>query len=278
MKLSNLPFFLLVFLSVTHAFAQQDTTIFFSKKGSPVNSKKDAESYQAVKQSGDSLFTLTPNYLRNGKWVETEKSIFHRVNDSVFLVNVTYPSGKTDTFYRQVHRSDTGFFISDLRKGILTSRGFSYLIAPLVKQGIWIYYLPETGGLDRDESFSNNQITETRYWDEESNTFITDVMTVAESAPEYKEGDEALYKLLTSQIVYPDEAKEKGEQGRVFVSFIVMENGSLKRIRVIHGPSASLNDEALRVIALTDGDWKPATNKGEAVRIIYVLPIMFSLQ
>jgi len=278
MKRLRYAFFLLAFLSVIQPFAQGDTTIFFSKEGSPVTSRKQAESFQVVRKSGDSLFILTSNFLRNGKWVETEKFEFHRTHDSVYMVCQTLKSGKTDTFYRQAQRTDTGFMISDLRQGILTSRGFSYLVAPLVKEGTWIYYDPETGGLDRDESISNNEIMDTRYWDGESDTFITDVLTVSEFAPEYKGGDEAFHEFLMDQIVYPGEAKEKGEQGRVFVSFIVMENGLLKRIRVIHGPSPSLNAEALRVISLTDGDWIPARNREEAVRVIYVLPIMFSLQ
>lgn len=277
MKRLRYAFFLLAYLSVFQSFTQGDTTIFFSKKGSPVNSRNLAESFRVVRKSGDSLFTLTSNFLRNGKWVETEKSEFYRTNDSVYMVCQTFISGKTDTFYRQADRTGNGFLISDLRQGILTSRGFSYLVAPLVKESTWIYYDPETGGLDRDESISNNEIKDTRYWDGESDTFITDVLTVSEFAPEYKGGDEAFYKFLMSQIVYPEEAKEKGEQGRVFVSFIVMETGLLKRIRVIHGSSPSLNDEALRVVSLTDGDWIPAKNHGEPVRVIYVLPIMFSL-
>ncbi|MFH1936677.1 MAG: energy transducer TonB, partial [Bacteroidota bacterium] len=177
----------------------------------------------------------------------------------------------------QVHPIDSGFIISDFRNGILTARGFSYLIGPLVKEGVWIYYLSDNGSLDRDETFRNNEIVDIRYWDEETDTFITDVFTVTELGAEFEGGDEALHKFLVSEMLYPEEAKEKGEQGRIFVNFIVMEDGSLKRIRIIHGAFPSLSNEALRVVRMSDGKWKPAMHKGVPVKVSYNLPIMFKL-
>ncbi|MBE0646478.1 MAG: energy transducer TonB [Bacteroidales bacterium] len=269
---------LLPIVAFTQEIIPRDTILFFSKTGVPVPSKKEAEHYQVLALSTDSVLTLTSYYLRDKKWVETGKSEIFPVNDSTFMVDETTSRGRRDTCFWQVHAVDTGFMIFEFREGILRSRGFSHLVAPLVKEGLWIYYMPETAGLDRDETYDNNQLTEVRYWDEETDTFITDVYTLADVSPEFEGGDAGLYRFLGNEIRYPKEAAENGYQGRVFVNFIIMEDGSLKRIRLMYGEFESLNEEALRVVRMSDGKWKPGYQNGTPVRISYNLPIKFTLR
>lgn len=257
--------------------AQRDTTIYFSKTGRPVAGKPEADQYQTFTGTKDYQFKLTTNQFRDRKWMETESSLFIALNDTAYLITKKSWAGLMDTLYRQVHPVDSGFIISDFRRQILVAKGFSHLVAPLIKEGIWIYYVPEHGGLDRDESYRNNEMKEIRYWDEDTDNFITDVFTVAEVNPQFKGGDQALYEFLSSRILYPEEAKVNGQQGRVFVNFIIMEDGSVRRVRLLQAPSPILGEEAVRVVSLTDGRWTPAMNRGVPVRTSYNLPIKFSL-
>ena len=57
---------------------------------------------------------------------------------------------------------------------------------------------------------------------------------------------------------------------------VVMEDGSVANIEVKEGVSAVLDKEAKRVVGLLP-KFKPGKQQGKAVRVQYVLPIMFKL-
>ena len=62
--------------------------------------------------------------------------------------------------------------------------------------------------------------------------------------------------------------------GRVFVFFIVNEDGSTSEIKIIKSPHPSLAKEAERVVKMMP-KWKPATFGGEPIRFRFLLPINF---
>jgi protein TonB len=95
--------------------------------------------------------------------------------------------------------------------------------------------------------------------------------------PGYAGGDEARIKFLQQNIKYPEEAKVNGQQGKVFVTFIVNEDGRLSGLKVLRGVSKSIDDEALRVIGMMP-PWSPGKVKGKPVKCQFVLPIKFTLQ
>lgn len=97
-----------------------------------------------------------------------------------------------------------------------------------------------------------------------------------DSMPEFPGGISELYKYLSKHIKYPIKAKMNGEQGKVYVNFVVEPDGSISNCRIIWGPSVSLNNEALRVIRNMP-EWKPGIEKGEYVRVSFNLPIKFTL-
>jgi TonB family protein len=103
-----------------------------------------------------------------------------------------------------------------------------------------------------------------------------EVFTSVDKAPEFTGGEEARIKYFTESIHYPKTAKEKGEQGKVYVSFIVEADGSISHAYVIKGTGGECDAEALRVISAMPR-WIPGENKGEKVRVQFTLPINFSL-
>jgi len=81
---------------------------------------------------------------------------------------------------------------------------------------------------------------------------------------------------INKNVRYPQTAIEMGEQGRVFISFVVEKDGSITNVKVLRGVSKDLDKEAKRVMRLMP-KWTPGEMKGEIVRSIQRLPIQFRL-
>ncbi|PWK71425.1 outer membrane transport energization protein TonB [Mucilaginibacter oryzae] len=104
----------------------------------------------------------------------------------------------------------------------------------------------------------------------------TAVFTAVENVPEFPGGLEAFGKFLGRNIKYPATAREQKIQGRVIITFIVEKDGSLSNEKIVRGITGELNNEAMRVIALSP-KWKPGIQNGRPVRVQYSVPINFSL-
>ena len=102
------------------------------------------------------------------------------------------------------------------------------------------------------------------------------VYMVCDQMPMYPGGMLECMKYLQKNIQYPQEAKEKGIQGRVIIQFIVEKDGSIKDTKVVRGVDSSLDNEALRVINAMP-KWEPGKHKGEAVSVKYTVPVAFKL-
>lgn len=87
----------------------------------------------------------------------------------------------------------------------------------------------------------------------------------------------AMRQFLGNNIVYPEIAKELGDQGKVFMEFVVEKDGSITNVKIIRGVSKEIDREAKRVVALMP-KWVPAENKGESARTRIRIPISFILQ
>jgi TonB family protein len=95
--------------------------------------------------------------------------------------------------------------------------------------------------------------------------------------PEYPNGTNALYKYLAENIHYPEQAKADSIEGKVFVRFIVRDNGDIVNVEVERGIGGGCDEEAMRVIKSMP-KWIPATSEGKLVNVQYVIPINFKLQ
>ena len=103
------------------------------------------------------------------------------------------------------------------------------------------------------------------------------VFTVVEKMPSFPGGDAELLKYIATNIKYPKESQDNGEQGRVICSFIVGRDGSVNNPEVLRGVTPLLNDEAVRVIN-TMPRWNPGMQRGKAVAVKYTVPITFRLK
>ena len=97
-----------------------------------------------------------------------------------------------------------------------------------------------------------------------------------EVVPQFPGGIDAIYSFLNHNIRYPANARENGTQGRVIISFIVEKDGSLDNMKVVRDVGDGCSKEAMRVIKLSS-PWKPGTQDGKPVRVVYNVPVSFTL-
>ena len=104
----------------------------------------------------------------------------------------------------------------------------------------------------------------------------TTIYNNVEVMPSYPGDMTECYMFVARQMHYPEEAEEKGIEGRVLIRFVVEKDGRLTNFEVIESPDPLLSNEALRVLKQMP-KWIPAKNKGKDVRCRYSMPILFRL-
>ena len=99
---------------------------------------------------------------------------------------------------------------------------------------------------------------------------------VVENMPEFPGGDAGLMKYIQNNVKYPPIAKEYNITGKVYVSFIVDKSGSVTDVKIARGVDKSLDAEAVRVVKSLP-KYKPGKQRGKAVRVMFTIPINFTL-
>ena len=103
-----------------------------------------------------------------------------------------------------------------------------------------------------------------------------EVLSYAEVMPEFPGGMPEMLKYLLENMIYPEEMKENGIEGRIFVQFVVTKTGSVEDVTIARGIDG-LNREAIRLVKQMP-NWSPGKNNGKEVNVKMVIPIRFSLQ
>jgi len=97
-----------------------------------------------------------------------------------------------------------------------------------------------------------------------------------EIKPVFPGGDTALLKFISSNTKYPVSAKELGIEGKVYVQFVIGEDGKVTKVEIGHGVDRYLDEEAMRVVSNMP-DWIPGKQRNKNVPVTYVIPINFKL-
>lgn len=96
--------------------------------------------------------------------------------------------------------------------------------------------------------------------------------------PEFPGGQEALIFYLKKSIRYPKECVKNNITGKVYVRFVVNEDGNISDTEIIKSSgNILLDEEAMRVVNSMPA-WKPGKQQGKNVKVHFTLPINFSLK
>jgi TonB family protein len=90
-------------------------------------------------------------------------------------------------------------------------------------------------------------------------------------------GLDNFYQKLRKVLTYPEELKNKGIEGRVFVQFTVNQDGSTSDFKVSRALHPLLDEAALKAVKSIKLRWLPAKVDGNAVRQQISLPIVLKV-
>jgi protein TonB len=101
---------------------------------------------------------------------------------------------------------------------------------------------------------------------------------VVQQKPKFQGGDvNGFSKWVNSRLVYPEQAKEMGIQGRVTLQFTIGKDGRLQDLKVLSAPDQTLADEAVRVVS-SSPKWEPGRQRDRAVNVSYTFPVIYQLR
>ena len=113
----------------------------------------------------------------------------------------------------------------------------------------------------------------------------TGVYYSVDDEAEPEEGYRTFYNNLYEHLEYPEEAKEWGAEGNVFVKFIVDSNGEIAYITATEDIEASmdkhvdaLKEAAKEAVMATSGNWQPARVDDVPVASWAVVPVIFKVE
>lgn len=88
-------------------------------------------------------------------------------------------------------------------------------------------------------------------------------------------GDKGFLTYVMKNFAPPDTVESIS--GRVVINFVVETDGSLSDIKVLRGLTNDIDERLVKIIEKSK-KWKPAIQKGEAVRVQYTLPIHINIE
>jgi TonB family protein len=133
------------------------------------------------------------------------------------------------------------------------------------------YRKPEYYGADVDVFIPTVEIEEV-----EEEEVTQTIFTVIEESAMFPGGQEELMKYISENLRYPQQARETGTQGLVYVTFVVERDGSLTDIKILRDIGSGCGEEAVRIVKSMP-KWIPAKQRGKAVRMQFNLPVKFTL-
>lgn len=98
-----------------------------------------------------------------------------------------------------------------------------------------------------------------------------------ERLPEFPGGENAFRNFLDNNIVYPKMAIRLNKEGYVSIEFVVDAEGKISNIKVTRALGAGCDEEAIRVLKMMP-NWKPGSQNGKKVPVIYKTKIQFVLE
>jgi len=100
---------------------------------------------------------------------------------------------------------------------------------------------------------------------------------LVEQMPAFRGGGiEKFREWIYSHTNYPQAAVDARIKGQVTLTFVVEKDGSVSNISVVHGVHPLLDNEAVKVISESPR-WSPGLQRGQPVRVRYVIPVTFTL-
>lgn len=260
-------------LIVSVSFSQNSSTFYFNKINGLCGPDK-ADFSITVKKKGKDGYKQTLKII-NREFERMEDPLdISKVNDSTLILTpkIGFP------YYRFFQRCDSGYLIREVLFERI-EKGFSRHLFPLVKEGTWLIYDKQTNNKLSEQYYTANEMTGNKNWNKDGSEYIHDVFYYLETPLRYNNGElSQVTSLIMQNVKYPEIAVENGISGKVYVQFVVMEDGTTDGIRILRGVDPSLDQESIRALKTLPPKWNPGIIHGRKVRAMVTLPVVFRLK
>lgn len=96
------------------------------------------------------------------------------------------------------------------------------------------------------------------------------------SSPSPKGGMDGWIRYLSDNLKYPKQAISAKQEGTIYLTFLVAEDGSVENVELLRGIGYGIDEEALRLVK-EGPKWIPSKKDGEVRKSRMRLPIVFDL-
>lgn len=97
------------------------------------------------------------------------------------------------------------------------------------------------------------------------------------NAAKFPGGIDSLQNYVNTNLIYPADARNRGIEGTVYVSFTIDKFGNVRDPLVTTSVHYLLDEEAIRFVSEMP-EWSPAAKNGNYVETQFIMPITFDLE
>ena len=279
---------ILIIICHINSFAQIDTTIYYSSIGEILSDNSKSDYHIQIQSRGKNKFIIGEYYKIKGRW-DVSIADAKKLNDST--LNIEYRGSKLKKIII-FHKVDSGYLIKVNGERIdfygiegkiqpiktnYMSTGFSKLIYPFIKYGIWNNYETLKNIKTSEEYYNDNVLISNKNWDN-GEVYISDIFSSTEVQPTYDGHDIDTFRyLFLKKIEYPAEAASNGFMGAAIIKFVIMEDGSISGVTIISDMLPIMTNAIAQGLKKLNGTCTPGKIKNKPVRTLVKFPFYFLL-
>lgn len=125
------------------------------------------------------------------------------------------------------------------------------------------------------ETYSNGKLVKGIRYDEDGKEWLYD--TAREKMPEFPGGLQAMSNFMSRNVRFPKEARKSNVRGRVYVSFVIGSDGTVRDVTTSGEKLGYVcEEEAIRIVSMMP-KWSPGIQLGKPVPVRFQLPFTFGI-
>jgi TonB family protein len=211
---------------------------------------------------------ITTTWFPNGQMDNQEEFSYNSTN----LIKKIFKIASWDTLGRQLVYKRNGYDTNydGTPQDWVCHKG---LVKDGQKDGKWIGTL-NNGKTDYIEYYKDGVLEKgTSFTEKDSVQY-----NIFEEQASFESGMPGFGNFLQNNLHYPVDAQRANAQGKVYVQFMVCTDGTLCDFEVLKSVGYGCDEEAVRVLELSSGKWKPAKQRGRDAKTRFTIPINYKLR
>ncbi len=212
--------------------------------------------------------------------LENKKGLFFEIGLTLALaaVLVAFEWASPEHTNTLADLGDGGFSIEEVQIPVTRTKEIMKVKPP---EAIEIKIIPNDPEIPDDPIDWNSDAGEETeiplYTYEEEVEVGGDPVYFADQMPTYRGGDLNQFRAHMQEIVdYPQTAIDLDLQGKVFVQFVINQQGELVDIEIVKGIDPILDNAVIAALRKSE-KWEPGEQSGRKVKVAMNMPIVFKL-